>query len=122
MALVLKTNCSRQKFPKAFQAVSQTQPGARQAALDRAQRFAQGQSGLAVIHPLHIYQHHGGAEIIRQRFQAVLDRLAQMVLGGDAKTGDRVAFDAEGADLRVKVESAPPAAPAAGTGRDSVAK
>ncbi|MBI5489578.1 MAG: AAA family ATPase [Deltaproteobacteria bacterium] len=57
----------------------------------------------------------GARPVRRVVRREVLDRLAQMLLGGDAKAGDRIAFDAEGAELRVRIEpsAAPPPAPAA---------
>jgi ATP-dependent Clp protease ATP-binding subunit ClpC len=60
----------------------------------------------------------GARPVRRVVRREVLDRLAAMVLGGDAKSADAVVFDAEGAELRVKVQPAAPpaAAPASSAG------
>ncbi|MBI5499478.1 MAG: ATP-dependent Clp protease ATP-binding subunit [Deltaproteobacteria bacterium] len=64
----------------------------------------------------------GARPVRRVVRREVLDRLAQMLLGGDAKAGDRVAFDADGGELRVRIEApAPPLAAPATPDRGSVA-
>jgi ATP-dependent Clp protease ATP-binding subunit ClpC len=62
----------------------------------------------------------GARPVRRVVRREVLDRLAAMVLGGEARPTDAAVFDAEGAELRVKVQPAVPsataAAPASSTG------
>jgi ATP-dependent Clp protease ATP-binding subunit ClpC len=69
----------------------------------------------------------GARPVRRVVRREVLDRLAQMVLGGDAKAGDRIVFDAEGTELKVRIDAPPPPLPSpppppASAGRDFVAK
>jgi ATP-dependent Clp protease ATP-binding subunit ClpC len=46
----------------------------------------------------------GARPVRRVVRREVLDRLAQMVLGGDAAAGDRIVFDVSGTELSVRVE------------------